>query len=93
MYFISCNRLHDECHFLQAIVCSFVYDGSKINNNSGADAKGNQNSEVQPTENSSTPTSTAPSQDPAPSSGMAVWPPSSRPDLRDPNTEIDLARG
>lgn len=93
MYFGSFSRVHDECQLLQAIVCSFVYGGSKAKNNLEADTKADQNSEVQPTENSSAQASAATSQYLAPNSGMAMWPPSSRPGVRDPNTEIDLTRG
>lgn len=79
---------------MQAIVCSFVYDGFKTKSGSQSDAKPEQISDFQPKEGSST-------QTPAAASHLSFIPnpeksscsPSSRPDVRDLNMEIDLAHG
>ncbi|KAK1374806.1 AT-hook motif nuclear-localized protein [Heracleum sosnowskyi] len=79
---------------VQAIVCSFVYDGFKTKTGSQADAKPEQISDFQPNEGSSTPTPLADSHRSfTPNPGKSSCSPSSRPDVRDLNTEIDLAHG
>lgn len=92
-------------HLLQAIVCSFVYGDSKTKNSPNGEAKADHDSEVQPTEKSSTPGSAGPSEDIAPNSAMtgsediapnsamAGGPPNSWPGTTEPKTEIDLAHG
>ncbi|XP_057510089.1 AT-hook motif nuclear-localized protein 5-like [Actinidia eriantha] len=75
---------------VQVVVCSFVYGGSKSKNKSMASPSEEQNSELQPSEKPVTPASAVSGKNLTPSSG--VWP-SSRPDMRDFQTEIDLTRG
>lgn len=90
---------------VQVIVCSFVYGDSKTKNSPNGEAKADHDSEVQPTEKSSTPGSAGPSEDIAPNSAMAGSddiapnstmvgsPPNSWPGTTEPKTEIDLAHG
>lgn len=82
----QCNK----CRFFQAIVCSFVYDGLKTKTKTEVD-KAEQTSEAHPNESPSTPPLLDTTQTMNPE--VAQWPPSSRPDVRDLNTEIDLAQG
>ncbi|KAK1374393.1 AT-hook motif nuclear-localized protein [Heracleum sosnowskyi] len=74
---------------VQAIVCSFVYDGLKTKTE--VDVKGEQTSEAHPNESPSKPPHLDTTQNMDPNPEVAHWPPSSRPDVRDLNTEIDLA--
>lgn len=79
---------------VQAIVCSFVYDGFKTKTNPQADAKAEQISNIQPNEGSSAPTPAAAAQQSlTPNPERSSCSPSSRPDMRDLNTDIDLAHG
>lgn len=83
----QCNN----CCLFQAIVCSFVYDGLKTKTKTEVDVKAEQTSEAHPNESLSTPpppSDATQNMDPNPE--VAHWPPSSRPDVRDLNTEIDL---
>ncbi|XP_059640708.1 AT-hook motif nuclear-localized protein 5-like [Cornus florida] len=80
---------------VQVVVCSFVYGGSKTKDKIkvGPKDKGEENSALEPREKSATPANAAPGQKSTPNSALDVWPPGSRPDLRNPHTEIDLTRG
>ncbi|KAL8114582.1 AT-hook motif nuclear-localized protein 11-like [Apium graveolens] len=78
---------------VQAIVCSFVYDGLITKTKTEVDVKAEQTSEAHPNESSSPPPPLDAAQIMNPNPEVAHWPPSSRPDVRDLNTEIDLARG
>lgn len=94
-----------EHHLLQAIVCSFVYGDSKTKNSPDGEVKADPDSEAQPTEKSSTPGSTGPSEDIAPNSAipgsediapnsdMAGLPPKSWLGTTVPKMEINLAHG
>ncbi|XP_060207010.1 AT-hook motif nuclear-localized protein 5 [Lycium barbarum] len=74
---------------VQVVVCSFVYD-PKVKSKPESSVK----DEKESAEKSSTPVGGATlNQDPASGSGSGVWPPSSRPDVRNSQTEIDLTRG
>ncbi|XP_019264668.1 PREDICTED: AT-hook motif nuclear-localized protein 5-like isoform X2 [Nicotiana attenuata] len=75
---------------VQVVVCSFVYDPKvKSKPESTTPIK----EEKESAEKSSTPIAATPSQDPTSGSGTGVWPPSSRPDVRNSQTGIDLTRG
>ncbi|KAL3498834.1 hypothetical protein ACH5RR_041566 [Cinchona calisaya] len=79
---------------VQVVACSFVYGGTKGKSKTEAsDDKDDKNIVLKADEKSLTSTSAAYSQDPTANSGRGVWPPVSRPDLRNPQTEIDLTRG
>lgn len=73
---------------VQVVVCSFVYD-PKLKNKPESSIK----DEKESTEKSSTPVGATLNQGPTSGSGSGVWPPSSRPDVRNSQTEIDLTRG
>ncbi|KAJ8526915.1 hypothetical protein K7X08_029392 [Anisodus acutangulus] len=73
---------------VQVVVCSFVYD-PKVKSKPESSTKDEKESAEK---SSSTPVG-ATSQDPTSGSGSGVWPPSSRPDVRNSQTEIDLTRG
>ncbi|KAF1002075.1 AT-hook motif nuclear-localized protein 5-like [Apium graveolens] len=79
---------------VQAMVCSFVYDGFKTKTGSQADAKHEQISDFQPNEGSSTPIPVdASHRSFTPNPEKSSCSPSSRPHMRDLNTEINLAHG
>ncbi|KAL1828383.1 hypothetical protein DCAR_0207588 [Daucus carota subsp. sativus] len=78
---------------VQAIVCSFVYDGPKSKTKTEVNAIGEQASAVPPNESSSPPPPSDATQNMDPIPEVSRWPPSSPPDARDVNTEIDLAQG
>ncbi|XP_049362101.1 AT-hook motif nuclear-localized protein 5 isoform X1 [Solanum verrucosum] len=73
---------------VQVVVCSFVYDpkGKSKPESSTRD-------EQESAEKSSTPVSATLNQGPTSGSGRGVWPPTSRTDVRNSQTEIDLTRG
>ncbi|PHU28215.1 hypothetical protein BC332_00308 [Capsicum chinense] len=73
---------------VQVVVCSFVYD-PKLKNKPESSIK----DEKESAEKSSTPVGATLNQGPTSGSGSGVWPPSSRPDVRNSQTEIDLTRG
>ncbi|KAK4365390.1 hypothetical protein RND71_016748 [Anisodus tanguticus] len=73
---------------VQVVVCSFVYD-PKVKSKPESSTK----DEKESAEKSSTPVGANLSQDPTSGSSTSVWPPSSRPDVRNSQTEIDLTRG
>ncbi|CAN4077737.1 unnamed protein product [Withania somnifera] len=72
---------------VQVVVCSFVYD-PKVKSKPESNTQDEQESAEK-----STPVGASLNQGPASGSGLGVWPPSSRPDVRNPQTEIDLTRG
>ncbi|KAL1834814.1 hypothetical protein ACET3Z_004465 [Daucus carota] len=80
---------------IQVVACTFVYDDWKTKNSPDAEAKADNDSDVQPTEKSSIPGSAGlkdPSEDIAPNSETSVL--TLRcPGMTDPNTEIGLAHG
>ena len=92
-YDANTTQLGNKCHFLQAIVCSFVYDGPKSKTKTEVNAIGEQASAVPPNESSSPPPPSDATQNMDPIPEVSRWPPSSPPDARDLNTEIDLAQG
>lgn len=73
---------------VQVVVCSFVYD-PKVKSKPESSTK----DEKESAEKSSTPVGASLNQGPTSGSGSGVWPPSSRPDVRNSHTEIDLTRG
>ena len=73
--------MHDEGSFLQVVLCSFVYGGSRSKNKAEVSPKGEQNSVILHGERSCTPTNAAFSHNLTPNSSAATWP-GSRPDLR-----------
>ncbi|KAA8522396.1 hypothetical protein F0562_013243 [Nyssa sinensis] len=77
---------------VQVVACSFVYGGSKTQSKTGAGPEGEENSAIQLGEKSAPPAGAAPSQNLTSNSATGWWP-GSRPDLRNPHTEIDLTRG
>ncbi|XP_027085178.1 AT-hook motif nuclear-localized protein 5-like [Coffea arabica] len=77
----------------QVVVCSFVYGGTKGKSKSEASDKDDKSIVPKSEDKSSALGSGAPGQDPTGNSGAGGWPPVSRPDLRNPQTEIDLTRG
>ncbi|KAK3034565.1 hypothetical protein RJ639_033811 [Escallonia herrerae] len=72
---------------IQVVVCSFVYGGPKTKNKAEVSSKGDKSSVV-PAENLSPPATAATN-----TTAPVIWPPSSRPDLGNSHTEIDLTRG
>ena len=95
MHFLCLETVHDDNHLLQVVACTFVYDDWKTKNSPDAEAKADNDSDVQPTEKSSIPGSAGlkdPSEDIAPNSETSVL--TLRcPGMTDPNTEIGLAHG
>ncbi|KAL3499349.1 hypothetical protein ACH5RR_038442 [Cinchona calisaya] len=77
----------------QVVVCSFVYGGTKGKSKTEASDQDDKSVVPKLDDFSSTPVSAAPSQDTNANSGAGSWPPVSRPDLRNPQTGIDLMRG
>ncbi|OIT20974.1 PREDICTED: AT-hook motif nuclear-localized protein 5-like [Nicotiana attenuata] len=73
---------------VQVVVCSFVY-GPKVKSKQETSTKGENESAEKP----STPINATVNQDPTSNSATGVWPPSSRPELRNSQPEIDLTRG
>ncbi|KAL3360627.1 hypothetical protein AABB24_013852 [Solanum stoloniferum] len=74
---------------VQVVVCSFVY-GPKVKSKPETSTKG---SEEESAEKSSIPVNATLSQDPTSNSATGIWPPISRPELRNSQPEIDLTRG
>ncbi|XP_055819617.1 AT-hook motif nuclear-localized protein 5-like [Solanum dulcamara] len=74
---------------VQVVVCSFVY-GPKVKSKQETSTKGG---EEESAEKSSIPGNATLSQDPTSNSATGVWPPISRPELRNSQPEIDLTRG
>lgn len=73
---------------VQVVVCSFVYD-PKVKGKPESSIK----DEKESAEKSSRPVGASLNQGPASGSGLGVWPLSSRQDVRNSQTEIDLTRG
>ncbi|KAL2235380.1 UNVERIFIED_CONTAM: AT-hook motif nuclear-localized protein 5, partial [Sesamum indicum] len=79
---------------VQVVACSFVYGGTKAKNKADSGSTDEKYLlEQQPAENSSTPLSTAPTQNLTPNSGTSVWPLGSRLDVKSSQGGIDLMRG
>ncbi|MCD9644684.1 hypothetical protein HAX54_033095 [Datura stramonium] len=74
---------------VQVVVCSFVY-GPKVKSKQETITKGG---EEESAEKSSIPVNATLNQHPTSNSSTAVWPPTSRPELRNSHPEIDLTRG
>lgn len=68
-----------------------MYDGLKTKAETQVDVKAEETSEAHPNESSSPTPPLDATQIMDPNPEVAHWPPSSRPDVRDLNTEIDLA--
>ncbi|CAN4127377.1 unnamed protein product [Withania somnifera] len=73
---------------VQVVVCSFVYDPK-----AKSQPESSTKDEKESAEKSSTPVGACLNQGPTSGSGSGVWPPSSRPDVRNSHTDIDLMRG
>ncbi|CAA2973477.1 Hypothetical predicted protein [Olea europaea subsp. europaea] len=79
---------------VQVFVCSFVYGGSKAKSNTEFESQDGKNPTDRSVEKSLTPISAAPSQNFAPNSATGIWlSGSSRPDVKNPQSDIDLMRG
>lgn len=74
---------------VQVVVCSFVY-GPKVKSKQEASSIKGENESA---EKSSTPVNATLSHDPTSNSATGVWPPISRPELRNSQPDIDLMRG
>ncbi|KAL2516739.1 AT-hook motif nuclear-localized protein 12 [Abeliophyllum distichum] len=78
---------------VQVVACSFVYGGSKAKNKTESGPKDEKNPADESVDNSLTPVSAAPGQNLTPSSATGVWPPDSRLDMKNSQTQIDLMLG
>ncbi|CAI9784571.1 unnamed protein product [Fraxinus pennsylvanica] len=78
---------------VQVVVSSFVYGGSKAKSNTEFESQDEKNPADQSVKKSSTPVSAAPGQNFAPNSATGIWPSGSRPDVKNPQSDIDLMRG
>ncbi|KAI3468744.1 hypothetical protein Pfo_025407 [Paulownia fortunei] len=78
---------------VQVVACSFVYGGTKPKNNAESGTKDEKHLLDQSAETSLTPITAASSQGLTPNSGSSVWPPVSRPEVKNSQTGIDLMRG
>ncbi|KAL0312608.1 UNVERIFIED_CONTAM: AT-hook motif nuclear-localized protein 5 [Sesamum radiatum] len=78
---------------VQVVACSFVYGSTKVKNKPESGTKDEKHPLDQSAEKSLTPAAAAPSQSYTPNSGTSVWPPVSRSDIKNSQTDIDLMRG
>ncbi|KAL2517100.1 AT-hook motif nuclear-localized protein 5 [Abeliophyllum distichum] len=78
---------------VQVVVCSFVYGGSKEKSITEFELKDENNQADQSFEKSLTPVSAAAGQNFASNSATGIWPSGSRPDVKNPQSDIDLMRG
>ncbi|KAK6137453.1 hypothetical protein DH2020_028810 [Rehmannia glutinosa] len=78
---------------VQVVACSFVYGGTKPKNKDESGTRDEKHPFDQSAEKSLTPTTAASSQTYTPNSGSSVWPPVQRPEIKYPQTDIDLMRG
>ncbi|KAL2238213.1 UNVERIFIED_CONTAM: AT-hook motif nuclear-localized protein 5 [Sesamum indicum] len=78
---------------VQVVACSFVYGSTKVKNKPESGTKEEKHALDQSAEKSLTPAAAAPSQSYTPNSGSSVWPPVSRSEVKNSQTDIDLMRG
>ncbi|KAK6137609.1 hypothetical protein DH2020_028635 [Rehmannia glutinosa] len=78
---------------VQVVACSFVYGGTKPKNKDESGTRDEKHPFDQSAEKSLTPITAASSQTYTPNSGSSVWPPVQRPEIKYPQTDIDLMRG
>ncbi len=79
--------------WLQVIVGSFIWGGSKTKNKKKEASEGAIDSEHQTVDNPDALTSIPPTQNLSPISSVGVWPASRAMDMRNAHVDIDLMRG